>query len=84
MLDVLTIKEAYEAIKEGFIVKNMRNYIFKMRNKKVWVKSENATYTLSFKDFIKLYEDDKFIIFEDNNQVIDSKKDDEYYSFKHK
>ena len=84
MLEILTINEAYVALKDGFILKNMRNYVFKKRNKKVWVKSDNATYTLSFKDFVKLYEDDKFVIYEDNNQIIDSKKDEEYYNFKHK
>ena len=84
MLEFLTVKDAYLVLLDGVVVKNSSNALFKMRNKKVWVKCINATYTLSFDDFLELYKDEKFIIFDDNDVLVDSKKDEEYYSFKHK
>lgn len=82
--NLLNVEEAYLALKEGYLIKSTNNIVFKMRNKKVWVKSDNATYTLNCDDFKNLYSENRFFILEDNDEIIDSKKDEEYYSFKHK
>ena len=51
---------------------------------RVYVYSQNSSYSLDLKEFSKLYIDSKFVIYVDDDATIDTKKDEEYYGFKHK
>ena len=85
MLDrILDINEACLCLKDGFILKDSFNTYFKLKNKKILIKGDNHTCYLDLKEFKILYKNSKFIIVEDDYTLIDSKKDEEYYSFKHK
>ena len=82
--DILTIDLAYKALKEGLVVVDFNFNRFKLNSDKVIVKNNNARYILKVEEFLNLYKEKKFTILEDSESIIDSKKDEEYYSFKHK
>ena len=85
MLDkILNIHEACIVLIDGLIVKDVSNNLFRYKNEKILIKGENLSCSLSLKEFKELYKDSKFIVMDDNDETIDSKKDEEYYSFKHK
>ena len=46
--------------------------------------SENSKYVLSYEQFKELFQEAKFIIYEENDETIDTLRDEEYYSWKHK
>jgi hypothetical protein len=85
MLDkIFNITEACIVLKDGYILKDSYNTIFRMKKEKILIRGENVSCFLSLLEFKELYKDSKFVVFDDNDSIIDSKKDDEYYSFKHK
>ena len=51
-----------------------------MKNKKIRIKSQNSNYFLELEDFIKLYKNVVFYIY-NNDTLIDENKDEEYYRF---
>ena len=71
-------------LKEGALVKSSNNYIFRLANDKIIGFNDFSRYVLNEEEFKQLYQEYKFYIVEDNGAIIDSKKDEEYYSFKHK
>ena len=82
--EILNINEAYIVLNEGLIVIDMNNNKFKLSNDLIIVKSDNASFRLSKKEFLELYKNSKFIVLDDESESIDTKKDEEYYAFKHK
>lgn len=82
--NLLDINDAYISLKEGLVLLDKVNAYFKLINDRVYIKSENVSYNLEIKEFLEIYKNSKFIIFDDTGEIIDSKKDEEYYSFKHK
>ena len=57
---------------------------FIYRKKRIYVYSINSSYNLDAKDFLDLFKDSKFILDDSDETTIDTEKDKEYYSFKHK
>lgn len=58
---------------------------FSLRNNKIFVKTENAHYYLSFDEFKKLFEHSIFFLYEQKlTSEIETQKDEEYYAWKHK
>lgn len=84
MNEIFDIDKACVYLKEGLVVIDTLASYFKELNGKIIVKGENSSFILSYKEFINLYKDSKFILLEDSDELIDTKKDEEYYSFKHK
>lgn len=82
--ELLSINSAYNALKDGFVIQDISNTKFKLKNTTIVAKNINARYILTINEFLSLYKEKKFIIVEDDNGTIDAKKDEEYYSFKHK
>ena len=82
--DVLSIKQAYIALQDGLAIRDFSNNRYKLKDEKVVVKNDHARFYLSVEDFLNLYKEKKFIILDDTDNSIDTKKDDEYYGFKHK
>ena len=62
---------------------NNKTY-FVEKKQKVLVIGINSKYTLTYEEFISLYKDAKFVIYEENEESFDFSRDDEYYSWKHK
>ena len=62
---------------------NNKTY-FVEKKQKVLVICINSKYTLTYEEFISLYKDAKFVIYEENEESFDFSRDDEYYSLKHK
>ena len=82
--EILNIEEAYILLKEGLVLMDAKKSYFKLSKKRIVIKGENATYSLMIKEFLDLYKDSKFIVLDYNEDSIDLKRDEEYYSFKHK
>ena len=58
---------------------------FALKNKVVIVFNQNSNYHISIDDFLNLFKDNKFALYDDNNFNVDYEKDNEYYNqFKHK
>ena len=57
---------------------------FAMKKQKVLIVGLNSKYFLSFEQFKELYKDNKFIVYEENDENFDFSRDDEYYGWKHK
>ena len=83
MNEILDVNEALMCLKEKIIVKDNKS-IFKYKRKRIYVYSSNTSYSLSYKDFLELYKESKFVVVDDNNVNVDIEKDREYYAFKHK
>lgn len=82
--EVYGVNEALTLAKEGAKLKDNLSRIFFMKNKRIYVYSSSSSYSLTTKEFLELYKDNKFIIYLDEDEGIDAKKDEEYYGFKHK
>ena len=81
---ILSINSAYNALKEGLVVIDFLGNRFKLKDTSIIVKNVNARYVLKLEEFLELYKEKRFIVLEDDESGIDSKKDEEYYGFKHK
>ena len=57
-----------------------------MRDSKIVVLSENATYTITEEDFVDIFKNDTFVIYTQDtyDALAASEKDIEYYSWRHK
>lgn len=82
--EYLDINAAILYLKEGLVVIDNFQSRYKLVNDRVIIKSDNSRFNLEIKEFMSLYKNSKFLLLEETEQVIDLKKDEEYYSFKHK
>ena len=57
---------------------------FVMKKQRVLIVGLNSKYFLSFEEFKDLYKENKFIVYEENDENFDFSRDDEYYGWKHK
>ena len=81
---IYTVNEAYVILKNGLVVVDSHSTRFKFVKENIIIKNDNARYVLTDEEFLNLYKDSKFIVLDDNDAIIDSQKDEEYYAFKHK
>lgn len=81
---ILSINSAYNVLLEGLVIVDFLGNRFKLKENNIVVKNVNARYVLKVEEFLTLYKEKKFIVLDDDESGIDSKKDEEYYSFKHK
>lgn len=66
-----------------FCIGDKRKKYFHYMKKAILVQDGNSRYKLSEEDFISLYKDANFYIYDNSNQVeIDVEKDKEYYSWR--
>ena len=84
MEDIIEIDLAINLLKEGIILKDNLNNRFINKRKRIRVYSLNSSYSVSYDEFLDLFKNNKFIIENYDDCQIDSEKDKEYYSFKHK
>lgn len=83
----LEIVQVY--LKEGRILcffSDHKMVKFMMRNDKLHFCSDTAHYILSWKDFVEVYHQESFYLYEkeDNDIEISKEKDEEYYGWYHK
>lgn len=74
------INEAVSYLNEGDIVTSDGKNQFIMNNKKVYNYSDGNHYGLDLKDFVELYRNTNFYLYEEPF-TIDEKKDEEYYRY---
>jgi len=81
---MMIISDAIKQIKEGQILYsyiNKKKHLFRLKNDKVLVLNIDSSFYLSIEDFSTIYYNQVFEVLEDEeNNEIDSKKDEEYYS----
>lgn len=86
---VYKITEVVELMKDNIIFYSIdnkgRKVIYVMRNKKIIVQSNAYKLSLDKDEFISLYKNEEFYLFEEENEAfVDEEKDKEYYSWEHK
>ena len=77
------IDNAIVLLKNLKVLYSSKTYFF-MKKQKVLIVGLNSKYFLSFEQFKELYKDNKFIVYEENDENFDFSRDDEYYGWKHK
>ena len=82
--EIYNVNEAIVLLKEGVALKDKNANIFVLKKELINVYSKNSSYKLKSEDFLQLYKENEFVVFSDDDANIDSKKDEEYYGFKHK
>jgi len=82
--EIYNVGEALTLLKEGVILKDINKAKFIYRKDRIYVYSFNSSYSLDVKEFLVLYKENQFVIDSGDEEIIDSKKDEEYYNFKHK
>ena len=86
---VYKINEVVELMKDNIIFYSIdnkgRKVIYVMRNKKIIVQSNAYKLSLDKDEFISLYKNEEFYLFDEENEAfVDEEKDKEYYSWEHK
>lgn len=74
------IHEAIDYLKQGDIVSSNGKDQFIIRNKKVYRYDDGNTYSLPLNDFLDLYRNSNFYLYEDS-AYIDEEKDEAYYRY---
>ena len=79
--------DAFKLIKSKEILllfENNHNCYFFLKNDKIMVIDSNAKYSVSYDDFLSLYKNNKFVVYENKEEEFDYSIDEQYYSWKHK
>ena len=74
------IKEAVSYLKEGDIITSNGKNQFVLKNEKIATYNNGSHYSLDLKDFIELYRNTVFYLYEEPIEI-DEKKDEEYYRY---
>ena len=74
------INEALAYLKEGEIVSTDGKDQFILKNKKIYRYFSGSNFSLSLKDFVDLYKNSDFYLYEDNCEI-DLEKDEAYYRY---
>lgn len=85
--DIILINEAILYLKEGEILLSIESNssFFKLKDNNIVIINKNYKSVINFNEFIELYKDSKFIIYNPKeNDLVDENKDKEYYSWNHK
>ena len=84
MKKIETFNEVLNNLSHKEIVTLANGNYFVMNGEKILSYFKGNRIVMTVQDFIDLYSRCDFFEYEDDNVVIDSLKDSEYYSFKHK
>ena len=86
---VYKITEVVELMKDNIIFYSIdnrgRKVIYVLKNKKIIVQSNAYKLSLDKDEFLSLYKNEEFYLFDEENEAfVDEEKDKEYYSWEHK
>ena len=85
--DILLINEAFNYLMEGEILVSIdsNSSLFKLKDNKVLIVNKNYKSYITKEEFLLLYKEVKFIIYNPkDSDLVDEIKDKEYYSWTHK
>ena len=85
--DILLINEAFNYLIEGEILVSIdsNSSLFKLKDNKVLIVNKNYKSYITKEEFLLLYREVKFIIYNPkDSDLVDEIKDKEYYSWTHK
>lgn len=83
----IDIQKALKYLKAGYSLysfnsKNIKEE-YRLKDNIIFISSENKSLKINEYDFLSLYKDTSFYVFEDSNdEIVDIKKDEEYYSWR--
>ena len=80
MQKLVDINETVAYMKDGDIVTSNGKDLFCMKENKVYRFSDSSHFGLELKDFIDLYKNNSFYLYEEAIEI-DDKKDEEYYRY---
>ncbi len=84
-MEVLDIKEALTYLKQGFVLIIIDNKaIVRYRNEKYHVRHDQWHTPLSEENFVSLFWESQFVLYETKDEAISSEKDQEYYQWRGK
>ena len=86
---VYKITDVVELMKDNIIFYSIdnrgRKVIYVLKNKKIIVQSNAYKLSLDKDEFLSLYKNEEFYLFDEENEAfVDEEKDKEYYSWEHK
>lgn len=86
---VFNIYEVLELMKNGLIFYSFdnkgRKVIYVKKKDKIIIQCNSYKISVDLNEFLSLYKNEKFFIFEkDKEDFVDEEKDKEYYSWEHK
>ena len=82
-LKEIDINLAIKLLKKNIILYSIidkKETFFKYENNNIMIKNNNSIYYLSDYDFIQLFKNVVFSIYENDEELIDEERDREYYS----
>lgn len=85
--DIFLVNEACNYLKEGEIVLSVDNHssLFRYKYNKVLIINKNYKSYITLEEFLELYKEAKFILYNPKEtDLVDEAKDKEYYSWNHK
>lgn len=78
-------KDINYALKEGMILMVVEDHTYvRMKEDRIFLHNENWHTWMDCADFCELYKKNHFVIYEDSQDLIDEKKDEEYYQWREK
>lgn len=83
MEKIKDINEALEYLKQGDIITCQGNDLFILKANKVACFVDGSNYSLNIPDFIDLYKNNTFYLYEESVEI-DLDKDEDYYRYYHK
>lgn len=81
------VSKALVYLKDGYVVSTIvetKKIYFVLKKDKIIVQSPLTKYSVSESDFIHIYEGLIFSLVQDEEESVDLKKDEEYYSWRNK
>ena len=81
MQKIESFNQVLEYLKDKTILTTNGKNIFIMKEEKIFSRQEGSTYSLKIEDFIDLFKDTIFYIYEDDGVYIDDHKDEDYYRY---
>ncbi len=79
-----SLAEALDYLKNGQLLVNGRKEQFYYKNERIYIRNQGSSYSLNIDEFIQLFKDTVFYIYQDNDISIDDQKDEAYYRYYHK
>lgn len=83
MEKIKDINEALKYLKQGDIITCQGNDLFILKANKVACFVDGSNYSLNIPDFIDLYKNNTFYLYEESVEI-DLDKDEDYYRYYHK
>ena len=78
----IQINEVGQYLKDGFVLVVVEDRTFiQYKNQKIYLYNSQWHSTMPWSDFYPLYQKMHFVLYEEHQELVDEKKDEEYYQW---